>query len=138
MKKMHIGTYGQVFVFEEHDHSISKLMANLLYESKFTGTCEYYSGDLMWGLQYGVGLLLRFESDNKTPDYLFWEILKGKVLKNLPKAAMFVHMEATNKLAMESSLILHGTFCLEAGLVKESMGDSFKHSDFYQAMIEKG
>ena len=130
MKEIHIGTYGQTFVFEEYDEAIAELIAEHLYDIKFTGFCEYYSGKVLFGGRYGVGLLLRFEKTNKTPDYPFWKAFKEKVIKNL----LFAHMEAADKRAMKDTLLFHGTFHFENGILKESAGDSFEHSAFYEAL----
>ena len=147
MKKFHIDTSGEAFVFDStsisdsfYGSDISKLFSEALIEMKFTGTCEFYSGDtIVIPDQYVVGLLLRNEK-NKTPELSSWqnfeEVMKKKALE---KGINYKWMEFVTKRGLNEHFILHGLFQFENGVLGQvyPCGDinDIRESHFYENLI---
>lgn len=146
IKKMHIESYGQCFFFEVSKDGffgseLAEIFVEILYEEKFTGTCEYYSGQLYWVSPdlLAVGLLLRYKKNNKTPNLSFWQKFELSVKDKVPENITYIRMEYAEKRAMLVELLIHGTFKMANGLVKEFLdyGDFEEESVFRIALEER-
>ncbi len=60
----------------------SKVIADFLKDSKFSGRCEYYAGDSYVGYINCIGLKFKH---GKTPEYAFWQKAEKFIEKNMIK-----------------------------------------------------